>query len=246
MHPTDAGLQRARDHSTVSVWGAIAGAAIDIGGKVGGYFAEKEASEQQNKRRKQTQKKAYQWTMEDMRAAGLNPILAYQQGPTSAGGVNMTNVPDMGGIGTSAAGSKAALEGATAKTKQTSIQDDLVRGQLGLMFEQKQRERAAASAAVAQAGAADAQRASTLQNMRFEASYFPSRQKMLENAAIAASGTAKQSSAAGVRAEALEEYYDSWIGKKATQAGAFWNDVNPMIKSGSKGTGKVHIYDDGK
>lgn len=67
----------------MSVLGAIAGgvvgAAANIGGTAFQYYAQKEAQ----KKNKKNYKNRYLWQMEDMRNAGLNPILSYQQSPGS-------------------------------------------------------------------------------------------------------------------------------------------------------------------
>jgi len=64
---------------------------------VGGAFAISAAKEQQDfiKKMRAT---AYQTTMEDMRKAGLNPILAYRQGPTTSGQAQQAMTPKMGSL----------------------------------------------------------------------------------------------------------------------------------------------------
>lgn len=72
-----------------SVFGSLAGAGLSAG-----------LSSHQAKKQRQWQEKmrstAYQATMKDMRLAGLNPILAYKSGATSAGAGAMGQTPDFG------------------------------------------------------------------------------------------------------------------------------------------------------
>lgn len=90
------------------VWGAIAAAAAPvIGGIIGGKMAS-DSQEETNAmnleiatRQMQFQEKmsntAYQRSMEDMRKAGLNPMLAYSQGGASTPqGASATMVPETG------------------------------------------------------------------------------------------------------------------------------------------------------
>lgn len=75
-----------------------------LGAKTDDYFADKNAdvswersqasATQSYERQKNLYKKRYQWTMKDMKKAGLNPMLAYGAGTTSGGGsVNMARAP---------------------------------------------------------------------------------------------------------------------------------------------------------
>lgn len=65
----------------MSIFSSIAEAVA--GPVVSGLFGQVSAN-QQMRFQERSQRRRYQWTMEDMRKAGLNPILAYQQGGGSA------------------------------------------------------------------------------------------------------------------------------------------------------------------
>jgi len=64
-------------------------------GITGGAFALAAARQQRNFI-KEMRRTAYQTTMEDMRKAGLNPILAYRQGPTTSAQAQQAMTPKMG------------------------------------------------------------------------------------------------------------------------------------------------------
>lgn len=109
-----------------------------VGGVLGGLFGlggtamqaaynKKEAKRQRTWTAEQ-RATAYQTTMADMQAAGLNPLLAYKQGPTpiGAGSVASIGQPNIGGQ--AAAGSQAATAG-----KLREKQGNLARQQLSLV-----------------------------------------------------------------------------------------------------------------
>lgn len=71
----------------------------------------------------------FQWMMEDMRKAGLNPILAYREAgpgtPSASGGFQ---VPDMSGVGQSAiqaATAVAQLKNLQEQTRKTAAEADI-------------------------------------------------------------------------------------------------------------------------
>ncbi len=110
------------------VMAAALGAGIGAAGGIAGSGLSAALSAKEAKKQRKWQEKmrstAYQATMKDMGLAGLNPILAYSKGPTSAGTGAMARVPDMGnalgsgaqkGAQTALAMASTAKEAATAK-----------------------------------------------------------------------------------------------------------------------------------
>jgi len=73
---------------------ALAGAAISFIGGSQANSARSQAADKQNTFSLETSSTAYQRGMADMRAAGLNPILAYRQGPATAPGGAKQEVQD--------------------------------------------------------------------------------------------------------------------------------------------------------
>lgn len=67
---------------------------------------------------------AYQRTMEDMRKAGLNPILAYRQGGASSPTGQMAQVPDLSGMGSRAVSSARAAGLMKSEVKLRNQQAD--------------------------------------------------------------------------------------------------------------------------
>jgi len=61
-------------------WGGLLGGVLDLGGTIATNQANRDISDRTWKRQKWLATNRYQITMQDMMAAGLNPILAYQQG----------------------------------------------------------------------------------------------------------------------------------------------------------------------
>lgn len=116
------------------MFGAILGAASGLLGGVLQNSAAKSAASKQMAFQKETLQNQYQWGMEDMRKAGLNPILAYKQGGAgSASGSSYTpqNVGSAAVQGASTAQSsalatranEAQLQNIAADTRLKNSQD---------------------------------------------------------------------------------------------------------------------------
>lgn len=99
------------------------------------------AAAQQRKFIKQMYKHRYQYQMEDMRKAGLNPILSYSQAPPSGPGGGMAAIADMAGSMQSG-----------AQAGESSARTDKVEDERTLLREQTNAARASAdqSRAIAQ------------------------------------------------------------------------------------------------
>lgn len=117
------------------MFGSIIGGLISGGlGFLGGErrnSAAQEAAEAQMSFQERMSSTAYQRSMADMKAAGLNPILAYKQGGASSPAGAMPDVVDSVGAGISSARmgamAKAELEQLRASTETTQTQGNLNR-----------------------------------------------------------------------------------------------------------------------
>lgn len=88
--------------------GGLAGAAGSIGGSAIAASAMKKEAKRNRKFQERMSNTAYQRAMDDMRKAGLNPILSYQRGGASTPSGAVAQVPDFGKAG------GAAVQGALA------------------------------------------------------------------------------------------------------------------------------------
>ncbi len=116
------------------VWPAVIGAAAAIGGGLlQASAARGEASKLRDWQADQYSRR-YQITMNDLRAAGLNPMLAYSQGPGQVPSGAMANIGDYGG-GT--AGQIAAQAGMRKSAVQLQrVQTEKTREEVATAHEQ--------------------------------------------------------------------------------------------------------------
>jgi len=104
--------------------------------------AAKRAASRQRKFVRKMAETAYQRTMADMRAAGLNPILAYQRGPTPTGAVSVAHTPDYARAIAEGGATGAAVTQASSAKAQRRAQVQLMAGQIEVARTQSQLNRA--------------------------------------------------------------------------------------------------------
>lgn len=109
----------------------------------GGYLADKEAQRRQAQYNKAAEtrkyhrdvrafKNRYEWTMDSMRAAGLNPILAYQQGGGSPTGAAAIGAGAPSGTAASLIGAVSSARGQRAQEKMLAEQTKEVQSRTAL------------------------------------------------------------------------------------------------------------------
>lgn len=97
-----------------------------LGSVASGLFGSSSAKQQQ-KASERAYKHRYQWEMEDLRKAGLNPMLAISQGAPGPAHMAQADAPDVGSHIASAA--QAALTRSTAKSLNATAKAEDARAQ---------------------------------------------------------------------------------------------------------------------
>lgn len=123
----------------------MAGAIGIAAGFGAGALSEKAAKKAASRQRKFVRKMAetaYQRTMKDMRLAGLNPILAYQRGPTPTGAASVAHTPDYARAIAEGVSSQASMSQATSAKAMRRGQIRLMDGQIEVARTQSQLNRA--------------------------------------------------------------------------------------------------------
>lgn len=100
----------------MSGWAAAIGAAMDIANTGLGLYQSSKAY----RRAKEMYQHRYQWAVDDMRKAGLNPIMAATGGGVSTAGLNAGQVGNTGNFGSNAVAAYKASQESKLMDAQTS------------------------------------------------------------------------------------------------------------------------------
>lgn len=111
------------------------------------------ASQRQMDFQKETLRNQYQWGMQDMKAAGLNPILAYKQGGAGSAGGSSYTPQNVGSAAVSGA-STAVSSALQARAQETQLEN--LAADTSLKHAQDKTQAALQVQALAQAGQASA------------------------------------------------------------------------------------------
>lgn len=177
----------------------------------------KEASQRQMDFQKETLRSQYQWGMEDMRKAGLNPILAYKQGGAgSASGSDYT--PGNVGAAAVTGASTATSSALAAKAQETQLAN--IAADTALKSSQDKTQSALQIQALAQADQARSNSALAIT------------QAARERATIGILGEQLSTArAAAVRANADEQILKTEAGEFARQAGTILRELG-LVQGG--------------
>lgn len=157
------------------VTGALIGGAASLLGGIGSAVssanASKAATDAQIKWERERAQNAHQWEVEDLKKAGLNPVLSAGGTGAQTGSIS-PHLPDMSGINSAGAGIAQAVQNAiineqtqqsiTADSKLKSAQEQKIYSEIGL---DKQREillKAQAISELSKSGKLDAEKTSAL------------------------------------------------------------------------------------
>ncbi|QCQ85002.1 DNA pilot protein [Blackfly microvirus SF02] len=163
----------------ISAAGSLAGGAMSSAGSSAANNATMQFNSQEAKANRDWQERmsntAYQRAMADMRAAGLNPILAYQQGgagtpPGGQASAKLDNAMEGMGHGVSSAaqaGQKAIdMKNTMAQTEATTTQADLNQANSMLAAANREKSLAEATQSASQTQKNNAETAYTVEQMK--------------------------------------------------------------------------------
>lgn len=170
----------------------------------------------------------YQRTMADMRAAGLNPILAYQQGggpvpggssytPVNIGGAAATGMQQVAQAATAPQSAQTQRRLAKVKEREVSRQERLEESQIGKNL----------------ADAQNATSAAALHNQNNRLAYETSRVRMAEEEKVREEiailrENVQSAKAVAAAAKSDQEFFETDLGKFLRKLGAGLREVNPF------------------
>lgn len=189
--------------------GELLGAGL---GLIGGLFqnsAQQASADKQMKFQERMDNTKYQRTMADMKAAGLNPMLAYSQGASGAPSGAQANVSNVG----------AAAADSMQKTVSSASQAKLMNEQLTNLQADTKLKLEQGAAALASAKAQNANSAMTL-------GLLPEAVRKAGYDADLAGGAYLLQTTPLMRAEIEKDYLESSVGKVLATAALAGNDAN--------------------
>lgn len=134
---------------------AIGGGASVIGGAMQNSAAER-ASDKQMAFQERSARHSYQWATQDMRKAGINPILAYKQGGSGTLSGSSYTPQNIGAAFASGAAAGAGPASSAVQASRQQIELDNIKADTALKSAQDKTQAALQIQALAQAGQANA------------------------------------------------------------------------------------------
>lgn len=182
----------------------------------------KAASQSQMDFQKETLRHQYQWGMEDMKKAGLNPILAYKQGGAGSAGGSSYTPQNVGSAAVS--GASTATSSALASRAQ-EVQLENIKADTALKGSQDETQAALQIQALAQAGQAKSSSA-LMQAQEVTQKQLSLNEWIRGNILLDESDV---SSARSAQAKADQRLMETELGKIIRNIGTSARELNPFL-----------------
>lgn len=203
----------------IPILGALIGGGASLLGGMMQNSAAQNAAAKQMEFQKEMSDTSYQRAMEDMRKAGLNPILAYKQGGAAVT-PGSTYVPSNIGAAAAEGASKGVSSAVQAQQAQSQI--EAIQAQTASNLESVNTQKAQQAQSIAQAGLASAQRVQALEGALNTAA-----QTHILNLDVASARARAQVG------QTDEEFYKTPFGQFLRNIDRIGTSINPMTSATS-------------